>query len=48
MSIISLCNVHWSQTRDNNSVDYRENINFMYVQLWATQRINHEFKFKTA
>jgi len=26
-----LSKFHWSQTKDNNSVYYRENINFMYV-----------------
>jgi len=30
------------------SVDYWENINFMYVHLWATQSMNQKFKFKTA
>jgi len=30
------CNFYWSQTRDNNSIDYRENINLMCVHLWAT------------
>jgi len=30
---ITTGNFHWSQTRDNNSVDYRENVNFLYVHL---------------
>jgi len=40
--IWSVCNLHWSQTEDNNNVDYRENINFMYVHLWATQSMNQK------
>jgi len=37
-----LCNFHWSQTRSNNSVDYRKNTNL------PQQSMNQEFKFKTA
>jgi len=41
-----LCNLHWFQIRVNNSVDYRESKNFMYVYLWATQSMNQEFIIK--
>jgi len=38
-----LCDFHWSQTRDNNSLYYRKNINFMYVHFWATQSMDQKF-----
>jgi len=41
VSVLS-CNSHWSQTRDNNSVDYRENINFMYAHFSLMGDTEHE------
>jgi len=34
-------------TKDSNSEDYRENIKFMYVHLWATQSMTQEIKIIT-